>query len=132
MTGLSYRFDELGKSHTSLRVGASSAAEYHPNLIIGQGAEVPIERERDQRRQSLGDKRHAVDHNQEDREDGGKRPGDNAAGLGMTATPDFEIACTRGDLRLCARIKYFEPRERARNVRLEPAVKRHHSYDSSP
>jgi len=89
MTGLAHRFDELGKSRTSFRVGASPAAEYPPDLIIGHSAEMPVERERDQWRQSVSDERHAVDHDQEDRNDCGKRPGDNAAGMRTAASPDF-------------------------------------------
>ena len=47
MTGLAHGFDKLGKSRTSLRVGASPPSEYHPDLIIGHGAQMAIEGERD-------------------------------------------------------------------------------------
>ena len=85
MTGLAHGFDKLGKSRTSLRVGASPPSEYHPDLIIGHGAQMAIEGERDQRRQSVGGQRHAVDYDQENRSDRGKRPGDNAPGMRWSA-----------------------------------------------
>src|SRR5271166_1421358 len=113
MIRLAQCFDELGKSRTSLCVGASPASEYHPNLIIGHGAETPVEGKWDQRRQSLGDQRHAVDYDQEDRNDGGKRPGDNAAGMCVSAAAIvLEIAGACADFGLCRRIEHLKPRQR--------------------
>src|SRR5262249_8845269 len=112
MTGLAHRLDELGKSLASLRVGASPASEYHLDLIIGHGAEMAIEGERDQRRQPLGNTRHAVDHDHEDRNDGGKRPGDNAPGMRMTAAAIvLEIPGACADFGLCRWIEHFKPRQ---------------------
>jgi hypothetical protein len=49
-TGLAHRFNELGKGCIARRIGTGPASKQHSDLIVGHGAETPLERERDQRR----------------------------------------------------------------------------------
>jgi hypothetical protein len=74
-------------------------------LIIGHAAKTALERERDQWGQPLGNKRHAVDHYEYDRNDGSQRPGNDTAGLGAAAALGFEKTGLLANVRLCRRIE---------------------------